>query len=226
MLVPKLNHAWDLDEAAAICLQSELARQVVVEDRLPSTVHFVCGVDVAYDTTSNQLIAAAVVLEADSREIHETATARGVSQFPYKRGLFSFRELPPLCQALSRLAVTPDLIVCDGHGLAHPRRFGLACHLGVLYDIPTIGCGKTWLIGEFAELSRQRGAMVDLVDHGEVIGRAVRTQDDVRPVFVSVGHRISLDLACHWVLRLAPKYRLPETTRQANRCVNILRAST
>ncbi len=226
MLVPQLSHAWSMDEAAAARLQEELAGRVVVEDRLPGVVSRVAGVDVAYDTNSDRLIAAAVVLDATTLEPLETATTRAAATFPYVPGLFSFRELPPLCEALEKLALKPDLIVCDGQGIAHPRRFGLACHLGVLYDLPTIGCGKTRLLGEFAEPGPCRGDAADLVDHGEVIGRVLRTQDGVRPVFVSAGHRLSLETACDWVLRLARRFRLPETTRHANQCVNTLRAAT
>jgi len=126
------------------------------------------------------------------------------------------RELPPIALALQQLQITPDLIACDGQGIAHPRRFGLACHLGVLFDVPTIGCGKTRLIGEAETPERHRGAAAPLVDHGEIVGSVLRTQDDIKPVFVSVGHKVSLLTACEWVLRLATEFRLPETTRQTD----------
>ena len=128
--------------------------------------------------------------------------------------------MPPLLNAYNKLTIKPDLIVCDGHGLAHPRRFGLACHLGVILDIPTIGCGKTKLLGEFNELAEHRGATADLLDNDEVIGKVLRTQDNIKPVYVSIGHKVSLETAVEWVLKLTPKYRLPETTRQADQLVN------
>jgi len=182
-------------------------------------VKTVAGVDVAYDKHSAKLVAAAVVLDATSFSLLECAKAEDVERFPYTPGLFSFRELPPIALALQQLKIRPDLIVCDGQGVAHPRRFGLACHLGVLFDVPTIGCGKTRLVGEAESPDWQRGAFAPLVDHGEVIGSVLRTQDGINPVFVSVGHKTSITTACEWVLKLATKYRLPETTRQADQMV-------
>jgi deoxyribonuclease V len=226
MLRARLTHAWDLSEDEAVRLQDELAAQVVTEDRLPDPIAYVAGMDVAYDTTSDRLCAGVVVLEAATLEVVATATAQAEARYPYVPGRFSFRELPPLCQALEKLVPAPDLVVCDGQGLAHPRRFGLACHLGVLYDLPAIGCGKTRLIGEYEEPGRRRGEYERLVDKCETVGRVLRTQDGVKPVFVSVGHRVSLDTACAWVLRLAPRYRLPETTRWANHLVNQMRRAT
>jgi deoxyribonuclease V len=136
--------------------------------------------------------------------------------FGYVPGLFAFRELPALLAALDRLAAAPDLLICDGHGLAHPRRFGLACHLGVLTGLSSIGVGKTPLVGEWEQPGPTRGDWADLRDRGEVVGRVLRTRDGVKPVFVSVGHRMSLDNACAQVLALTPLYRLPETTRLAD----------
>ena len=143
---PTLTHPWPTGEAEALALQSALAPRVERADRL-GDVRLVGGVDVAYEEGGDRLHAAAVVLDAATLALVESATATGTARFPYRPGLFSFRELPPLIDALARLQCTPDLIVCDGQGLAHPRRFGLACHLGVLFDVPTIGCGKTPLLG-------------------------------------------------------------------------------
>jgi deoxyribonuclease V len=175
----------------------------------------VAGLDVAY--TDDRLAAAAVVLDADSLDVLEEATVLDRPAFPYVPGLFAFRELPALVEALRKLSVTPDLLVCDGHGLAHPKRFGLACHLGVLTGLPAIGVGKTRLVGSYDEPGAGRGAWSALSDGGQVVGRVLRTQTGVRPVFVSVGHRADLDTACAVTLRLAPRYRLPETTRRADR---------
>ncbi|RZU38482.1 endonuclease V [Fluviicoccus keumensis] len=210
-----ITHPWSLSEEQALQLQQELAAKVIKEDRL-GEVKSIAGVDVAYDKDSDKLIAAVVVLDATTLEVIEQSSAEDVAQFPYIPGLFSFRELPPIIEALKKLQVTPDLIVCDGQGIAHPRRFGLACHLGVIFDIPTIGCGKTRLIGEHCEPDNARGSTVPLLDNGEVIGSVLRTQDGIRPVYVSTGHRISLATACQWVLKLCIKYRLPETTRKTD----------
>jgi deoxyribonuclease V len=218
---PTFTHAWNLSEAEALALQQQLASRVIKNDQL-GDVQLVAGVDVAYDKHSDKLFAAVVILDAQTLQIIETATAEDVARFPYIPGLFSFRELPPIAEALTKLNQTPDLIVCDGQGIAHPRRFGLACHLGIMYNIPTIGCGKTRLIGEADTPDIKRGAYAPLLDNDEVIGSVLRTQDNINPVYVSIGHRVSLQTACEWVLKLSPKYRLPETTRQADQCVKKL----
>jgi deoxyribonuclease V len=135
--------------------------------------------------------------------------------------LFSFREIPPVIEALKQLEIRPDLIICDGHGIAHPRRFGLASHLGVLFDIPTIGCAKNRLIGEVKEIKKERGNFSPLIDNDEIIGNVLTTQNNVKPVFVSIGHKISLETACNWILRVSPIYRIPEPIRQADHLVRM-----
>ncbi|CAM3544117.1 Endonuclease V [Vibrio aerogenes CECT 7868] len=219
---PILKHPWNLSETEALTLQQQLAAQVIKTDQL-RTVNYIAGVDVAYPDSGDRLVAAVVILDADTLEVIETQTAEDEVHFPYIPGLFSFRELPPLLKAFEKVQQTPDLILCDGQGLAHPRRFGLACHLGMLFDVPTIGCGKTRLTGEHEQPAPERGASAPLIDQNEVIGCVLRTQTNINPVYVSVGHKISLETACKWVLKAAPKYRLPETTRQADHLVNTLR---
>lgn len=215
---PAIHHSWDISEQEAIALQRELAFKVVRTDQL-DPVKLVAGVDVAYSKHSNTLVAAVAVLDAASGKLVETVTIQDQEQFPYVPGLFSFRELPPIIKAFEQLSSTPQLVVCDGQGLAHPRRFGLACHLGVLFDIPTIGCGKSRLIGQESEPNKERGAMTPLVDEDEVIGAALRTQTGIKPIYVSIGHKMSLSTACQWVLELSPNYRLPETTRLSDQAV-------
>ncbi|MDG4759926.1 endonuclease V [Micromonospora sp. WMMD710] len=183
----------------------------------PATPVTVAGLDVAYAQSGDLLAAAVTVLDARTLAVVDSAVSVGRPAFGYVPGLFAFRELPALLAALDRLSTRPDLLVCDGHGLAHPRRFGLACHLGVVTGLPAIGVGKTPLIGEWDPVQWGRGSWSPLRDGGDVVGRAVRTQDGVKPVFVSVGHRMSLDNATTQVLALAPRYRLPETTRTADR---------
>ncbi|NGZ77625.1 deoxyribonuclease V [Saccharibacillus alkalitolerans] len=214
------RHAWNLNEQEAVSLQLELAAKISLRDPEPFDVRRIAGIDVAYDKDDDRLVAAVVVLDADTLDVVETAAAWGSPSFPYVPGLFSFRELPPVLEAFGRLKTAPDLIVCDGQGIAHPRRFGLASHLGLLLGIPSIGCGKTRLIGEYDEPAAERGSASPLLaDGGELVGHVLRTQTGVKPVFVSPGHLISPDTACHWVLKLAPRYRLPETTRQADQLV-------
>lgn len=214
-----IQHSWDLSESKAIILQKELALKVIKEDQL-NQVNYIAGVDVAYSKNSDRLVAAVVILDAVTLKQVESTVVEGRSSFPYIPGLFSFRELPSVIKAFSKISITPDLIVCDGQGVAHPRRFGLASHLGVLFNIPTIGCGKTKLIGDSEEPGQKRGEYSTLIDQSDKVGIVLRTQDHIKPIYVSVGHRISLPTACKWVLRLAPHFRLPETTRQADQLVN------
>tara|TARA_B100000745_G_scaffold299691_1_gene251115 strand:+ start:529 stop:1209 length:681 start_codon:yes stop_codon:yes gene_type:complete len=216
---PVIEHSWNLTEKEAIALQQQLAAKVVSFDDFDH-VKLVAGVDVAYQKHGDKLVAAVVVLDAETLDVIETSIAEAQVQFPYIPGLFSFRELPPLINAFDQLQHKPNLVVCDGQGLAHPRRFGLACHLGVIFNIPSIGCGKTRLLGKHEEPVKERGGIAPLMDNNEVIGAAVRTQTNIKPIYVSIGHKISLNSACHWITRLSPAFRLPETTRQADQQVN------
>ncbi len=158
-----------------------------------------------------------VVLEFPSLTPCDQAVARRPVRFPYVPGYLSFRELPALLAALARLRIRPDLILCDGQGLAHPRRFGLACPLGVLAGIPTIGVAKSRLIGTHNALPRAKGSWMALHDNDETIGAVLRTRHGMNPLYVSIGHRVSLEASIGFVLHCAPKYRLPETTRRAHR---------
>nr|WP_243866439.1 endonuclease V [Actinophytocola oryzae] len=196
-------------------MQVALAPSVVTTPPPDFAPRTATGLDVAYATDSPLVAAAVVTVEVATGEVLESATAVGEAGFPYVPGLFAFRELPTLLEALGGLSVAPELLVADGHGLCHPRRFGLACHLGVETGLPTFGVAKT-PIGEYEAPADTRGARTPLVDGGEEVGAAVRTQPRVKPVFVSVGHRIDLDTACALSLTLAPRFRLPETTRQAD----------
>ena len=205
---------WPATVDEAVAVQEALRGQVDLTD-VGESPRYVAGLDVAYD--GDRLAAAVVVLDGDTLAEVDRAVVRGETTFPYVPGLFAFREVPALLAALEQLGTTPELLVCDGQGLAHPRRFGLACHLGVLTGIPAIGAAKTTFVGSHGELAQERGATAELVDGGEVVGAAVRTQDGVKPVYVSVGHRVSLTTAIEHVLRLTPRYRLPETTRLADR---------
>ncbi|CAI7975100.1 Endonuclease V [Frankia sp. Hr75.2] len=204
----------------AEALQAELRRLVQADVPGPDLITTTAGFDVAYDTDSDLVAGAVVVLAAPGWEVIASATVVGRAAFPYIPGLLSFREMPPLLEAwktvLPQLAAPPDLLVCDGHGIAHPRRFGLACHLGVTLDLPTIGVAKTPFVGDHSTPGPRRGDRTAIILDGEPVGAALRTRDGVREVYVSVGHRTNLDSACRWVLELCPRYRLPETTRAAD----------
>jgi len=206
---------WPVTEAAALAEQDRLRGSVVTSGTL-SGIRLVAGLDVAYAKDSDQLAAAVVVLDTATLTPVEQQAVTGTASFPYVPGLLAFREIPALADALGRLRAVPDVLVCDGYGIAHPRRFGLASHLGLLAGVPSIGVAKTPFVGEYDEPARARGAWTDLTDGGEIVGRVLRTQPGVNPVFVSVGHAVSLDEACDLVLRLSPRYRLPETTRAAD----------
>jgi deoxyribonuclease V len=208
-----------VSEEQAVELQERLASSVITRDLLAKDARLVAGVDVAYATGTNRVFSAVAVFDAATLSLIETATAHAQTHFPYIPGLFSFREIPAVMAAMENLKCTPDLLICDGHGVAHPRRFGLASHLGVLYDVPAIGCAKTRLIGQAGDPGRERGDRADLMDRGEVVGAVLRTQRNVKPVYVSAGHRISLDTACEWILRLSPRFRLPEPIRAADHAV-------
>jgi deoxyribonuclease V len=195
-----------------------LASRVIKYDHFDK-IKYVAGVDVAYDEKHEKQFAAVAVLDAITLNLVEYSVVSEDGVFPYVPGLFSFREIPSITEALLNLKTIPDLIVCDGQGIAHPRRFGLASHLGVLFDIPTIGCGKSRLTGIADNPGPNRGDHTPLMDNGETIGCALRTQSNIKPLYVSIGHRISLQTACEWILKLSPQYRLPETTRQADHIV-------
>lgn len=210
-------HDWNLSPREAIEIQKQLAYEVITEDKFDQPVKTVAGIDLGYDAKNDTSRAVVVVLSFPELELLETAEALLPIQFPYVPGLLSFRETPVAVKALEKLTLMPDVILCDGQGLAHPRRFGIACHIGLIADVPSIGVAKSLLVGKFENLAETRGSIAPLVHRNEQIGVALRTKDKVQPVFVSVGHRINLETATEIVLRCAPKYRLPETTRLADK---------
>lgn len=211
-----MTHPWPATAAEAIALQRKLRERVIAADRL-GTVHTVAGLDVGPEGAGSVLRAGVAVLSFPDLKTADQAVARRPAGFPYIPGLLSFREIPALLDALARLGAPPDLLLCDGQGLAHPRRFGLACHLGVLTGIPSIGVAKSLLVGAHGPLPPARGSWRPLVHQGEVVGAALRTRAGVAPVYVSIGHKLSLATAIDYVLACAPRYRLPETTRAAHR---------
>lgn len=222
---------WPRTVDAAVALQERLRTQVITSSAPDLLVETVAGLDVGYrsdgdpDNGTDDVVGVCVVFDAKTLVVLDEVVVEGTTDFPYIAGLFAFREMPVLLRALERVTVAPDLLVADGQGIAHPRRFGLACHLGVHTGIPSIGVAKNPM-GTFEPPAHARGSASDIVMDDEVVGRALRTQDGVKPVFVSVGHRIDLDRACAEVLRLAPRYRLPETTRRADTLTRQAASST
>ena len=197
-------------------MQRELRAHLILEDRL-SPVQRVAGVDVGFEAGGTVTRAVVAVLGYPGLELLETTIARRPTTFPYLPGLLSFRELPAVLEALEQLPELPDLLLCDGQGIAHPRRFGLASHLGLLTDIPSIGVAKTRLCGTHEEPPNQRGAWTPLRINHEVIGAALRSRPGVKPLYISPGHRISLETSIQFVMACCTRYRLPETTRHAHR---------
>ena len=210
------SHSWTLSPAEAIAVQRELRPHVMLTDQL-GPVRRVAGVDVGFEATGTVTRAAIAVLRFPELDLLETAIARRPTCFPYIPGLLSFRELPAVLDALEQLREPPDLLLCDGQGIAHPRRFGIASHLGLLVDLPAIGVAKTRLCGTHQEPPDQRGAWTPLSLDGEPVGAALRTRPGVKPLYVSPGHRISLTSAIAYVMACCTRYRLPETTRHAHR---------
>jgi deoxyribonuclease V len=215
MNIPPL-HNWPTTAEAAIALQKQLRTQVILADQF-DPVEYVAGVDAGFEENGTITRAAVVVLRFPDLEPVEQAIARQPTTFPYIPGLLSFREVPTVLKALEKIQTIPQIILCDGQGTAHPRRLGIATHLGLLIDCPTIGVAKSRLIGDHDEVPNEKGAWVPLHDKGETIGAVLRSRTNTKPLYISSGHRISLTTAIDYVLRCTPKYRLPETTRQADK---------
>jgi deoxyribonuclease V len=214
-------HSWEVDVEGARRLQERLRTQLVFKPLR----HFgtVAAADVTFSLNDDRLYAAVVVMRLPDFGVVEIAQAESCSTFPYIPGYLSFREAPALLAAFEKLKTIPEVVLCDGQGIAHPRRFGIACHLGLWLQIPTLGCAKSILVGGFDHLGNARGASAPLIFENEQVGVALRTRPNVKPVFVSPGHLIDLDSAVKVVLTCFSKYRVPEPLRQAHILVNEFR---
>jgi deoxyribonuclease V len=229
MNTPKLSHRWDVTPQEARFIQKSLVSARILTDDL-GPVRFIAGVDVSFESfrtfrpkaeKGQTLFATVVVLEYPGLHLVHHHSVAVETTFPYVPGLLSFREVPPLLEAFAALPFTPDLVMCDGHGISHPVGLGLATHLGLALDLPTIGCAKSLLIGSpRGVLAEEKGAMVDLLFHEAVVGKVVRTRTAVKPLYVSTGHRVGLESAVYWVMNSLSRYRMPEPTRQAHRYAN------
>lgn len=212
-------HSWDVSPREAIQIQHRLATKIKIRHRLqePKTI---AGADISFARNSSKAFAGAVLLEFPSLQVIGEFVHEGEIKFPYVPGLLSFREAPILLELFKTINPAPDLIFLDGQGLAHPRRLGLASHLGLFLDRPTVGCAKSRLIGTYTEPENAKGSCSDLVDDdNQVLGAVVRTRDGCKPIFVSVGHLIDLHHAVRWTLQCTTRYRIPEPTRQAHNLV-------
>lgn len=209
-------HPWDVSPKEAVEWQRRLGRFLIMRDDF-GEIRTVAGVDVGFEDGGRITRAAIAVLDYPSLQTVEEAVARESTSFPYVPGLLSFRELPAVLQVVESLTRMPDLFLCDGQGIAHPRRFGIACHLGLLTDTPAVGVAKSRLIGRHGRVPEERGGWTSLLDGEEVIGAVLRTRTGVKPVYVSPGHRVSLASAVRFVMACTTRYKLPETTRAAHR---------
>lgn len=209
------RHGWRVTPAQAIEIQKELASQVSRTGNIVST-RLIAGVDISVDRGAKTGTGAVVVLSYPQLEVVEVKVVTDSIGFPYIPGLLSFRESPLILAACEELTVTPDLVMVDGQGMAHPRRMGLASHLGLCLEVPTIGCAKSRLCGRHEETADTTGSYTELLDNNEVIGAVLRTRVGVNPVYVSIGHKIDLAAAIHWVMACCRGYRLPEPTRLAH----------
>jgi deoxyribonuclease V len=218
-----LQHDWNVSVPQAVELQNQLRSRLVPHAPPGFAPRFVAGADISIEKFSTRGYAGIVVIEASTMQTVDEATAAVEIGFPYVPGLLSFRELPAVQRAWDLLATKPDVLIFDGAGYAHPRRFGLACHGGVMLGIPTIGCAKSILVGRHGPLADEQGASADLIDRGEVVGVAVRLRAHVSPVYVSIGHLMDLPTAVAIVTSMGSGYREPETTRRAHRLVNEMR---
>lgn len=219
-----LSHSWNVTPREAIQIQQRLAGRVIHQS-IDRSVHRVAGGDIAFSSDGSRLVAAWVVWDLKLKaEIERTHVVQPV-RFPYVPGLLSFREAPALIEAVTQLSSRPEVLMFDGQGIAHPRRVGLASHVGLLVNRPSIGCAKSRLCGEHREPGAKRGASVRLMDRGELIGRVVRTRDNTSPLYVSTGHLATLEDAVRLTLACAVRFRMPEPTRLAHQYVTSLRNS-
>jgi deoxyribonuclease V len=214
-------HPWRVSTEEARQIQLSLRARLRLEP-LRRDVRLIAAADVAYSRPTHRMYAAVVVVRLPELELVETATAYQVARFPYIPGLFSFREVPPLVGAFSRLKTQPDAVLFDGQGLAHPRRLGLACHAGLLLETPTAGCAKSRLVGEHGRVPSKRGGRTDLLHEGDLVGAVVRTRANVSPVFVSPGHLLDVDSAVELVLQSTGRFRIPEPLRLAHSATTTL----
>jgi len=219
---PRLETRWNVTPREAMRLQESLRERVELADRY-GDIRYVAGADLAFDPVTEVAFAGVIVYRFPGLEEVERRMARRKLRFPYVPGLLSFRECPILLAAFARLETEPDLILIDGHGRAHPRRFGIACHIGILFDKPTIGCAKSRLVGEHQDPDKKAGSTSPLMLDGERLGVVLRTRDHVRPIYVTTGHRISLDTAVGLVKQCLDGFRIPKPTREADHYVRDLR---
>lgn len=225
MQIPRTSHNWRVSPRQAIAIQKRLAPLVVLSGA-ETIYRLICGVDATFTLDDEDCLAAVVLWDKETNQVVEQHTARAKLFFPYIPGLLSFREAPAILKALRKLKKTPDLLICDGQGIAHQRRLGIASHLGLLADLSSIGCGKTRLVGSHNPVGMRKGDRVPLIHKEERVGTVLRSRDKVNPLFISIGHKIGLSSAEEIILNCCLKYRLPEPVRLAHQLASTARKRT
>ena len=218
------KHTWKVSPKEAKSIQLSLKRMLTFHTKIDfSQIRTIAAADISYNRFDDQLYAVVVFVNVPKLNLTDVYSTQAKASFPYIPGFLSFREIPPLLDIFKKISIAPDIIFCDGQGIAHPRGFGLASHLGIILDVPTIGCAKSVLVGKYVEPSLSKGSTSPLLYQEQEVGAAVRTRKGVKPVFVSVGHKLCLDDAVKIILQCSPKFRIPEPLRLAHRMVNEMR---
>ena len=218
------KHSWKVSTEEAKRIQLQLKSKLTFHNKIDlSEIQTIAAADISFNRYDDQLYAVVVLLDFPDLNLKAVYSNRAKASFPYIPGFLSFREIPPLLEIFKDLSPMPDILICDGQGIAHPRGFGLASHLGILLDMPAIGCAKSVLVGKYLEPSAARGSTSPLMYQERQVGTALRTRSGIKPVIVSVGHKLGLEEAVKILLQCSPKYRIPEPLRLAHRKVNELR---
>lgn len=218
------THSWKVSTKEAKSIQLSLKSKLTFHSKIDfSQIQTIAAADISYNRFDDRLYAAVVLVNIPELNLTDVYSTQVKASFPYIPGFLSFREIPPLLDIFEKISIIPDILICDGQGIAHPRGFGLASHLGVILDIPTIGCAKSVLVGKYVEPSVTKGSTSPLVYQERQVGAAVRTRNEIKPVFVSVGHKLCLEDAVKIILQCSPRFRIPEPLRLAHRMVNEMR---
>jgi deoxyribonuclease V len=218
------KHSWDVSVQEAREIQSRLAGQIVTDKSINfKKVKTIGAADISFARGNSSIYASLIVVNYPDLKLLDVYSIKTTTSFPYIPGYLSFREIPPLLEIIEKLKSLPDIMLCDGQGLAHPRGMGLASHLGLVLDIPTVGCAKSLLVGDFEDLPEEKGSFRSLMYQNKEIGVALRTRESVKPLFVSIGHKITLGDAIKIVMECCTRYRIPDPLRMAHKCVNIYR---
>ncbi|MCC2645150.1 MAG: nfi [Burkholderiales bacterium] len=218
-MIPSVGHKWNLSVPEAVRVQKELAGRIRVDKLKIDNIRYIAGIDCAPSSDMSKYFAAAVIWDIQSRQMLEYHIAHAPLTFPYVPGLLSFREIPAIIEVMKKINQMPDILMVDGHGIAHPRSMGIAAHVGLIFDLPAFGCGKSLLYGKYTEPALERGSFSPLIAKDKIIGNVIRTRSNVKPVFVSIGHKADLETITELTISCSGRFRLPEPTHLADKLV-------